>query len=66
LGTPNESRELKIRKSLTPSLSQKSIDVFAWSYKDTPDIDWDIAEHKISLHPDAKLVKQKLYRMKPE
>ena len=40
-------------------------DVFAWSYEDMPGIDPKIAEHKIPLIPESKLVKQKLRRMKP-
>ena len=31
-----------------------------------PDIDRDIAEHKVPLYLDAKLVKQNLHSMKPE
>lgn len=41
-------------------------DVFAWSYKDMPGIDPEIAEHTIPLVLGAKPVKQKLRRMKPD
>ena len=64
LGTLNEPREFKIGKSLTReeqenfvALLKELINVFAWSYKDIPSIDRDIAEHKIPLCPYAKLIK---------
>ncbi|KAG5564943.1 hypothetical protein RHGRI_000971 [Rhododendron griersonianum] len=40
--------------------------VFAWSHADMPGIDPEIVEHRIPLHPDAKPVKQKLRRMRPD
>jgi len=64
LGTPNEPRELKLGKSLTPeeqenfiALLKEFMVVFAWSYKDMPNINQDIAEHKIPLYLDTKPVK---------
>ena len=66
-------REVKIGLTLNPE--ERSIliatlkefeDVFAWSYKDMPGIDREIAEHTIPLNPMSKPVKQKLKRMKPD
>ena len=31
-----------------------------------PGLDRDITEHHIPTHPEAKLVKQKLHRLRPE
>jgi len=42
------------------------MDVFAWSYKDIPDIGQNITKHKIALYLDAKPVKLKLQRMRQE
>ena len=41
-------------------------DVFAWSHADMPGIDPEIVEHRIPLYPDAKPVKQKLRKMRPD
>ncbi|KAH7857126.1 hypothetical protein Vadar_009250 [Vaccinium darrowii] len=41
-------------------------DVFAWSHADMPEIDPEIVEHRIPLYPDAKPVKQKLRKMRPD
>ena len=41
-------------------------EVFAWSYKDMPEIDTDIVQHYIPTYPTMKSVKQKLRRMKSE
>lgn len=48
------------------TLLKAYIDVFAWSYRDMPGIDPEIAQHTIPLVPGAKPVKQKLRRMKPD
>ena len=53
------------REELIKTLKEY-MDVFAWSYKDMPGIDTEIAQHKIPLIPGAKPVKQKLIRMKPD
>ncbi|GKV25036.1 hypothetical protein SLEP1_g34544 [Rubroshorea leprosula] len=73
LGTKDDRKEIKInahlsteeRKELIELLSEFQ-DVFAWSYKDMPGLDPDIAVHVIPLYSEAKPVKQKLRRMKPE
>ena len=73
LGTTEVPQENNIGESLTPeeqeefiSLLREFIDVLAWSYRDTPSIDRDIAEHKIHLYLDAKPIKRKLCRIKLE
>ncbi|KAI8572246.1 hypothetical protein RHMOL_Rhmol01G0183000 [Rhododendron molle] len=73
LGSKNEPKLVKIGATLSSQESGKLIlllkeykDVFAWSYKDMPGIDPEIVQHKIPLHPDAKPVKQKLRRMRPD
>ncbi|XP_058192084.1 uncharacterized protein LOC131309473 [Rhododendron vialii] len=48
------------------SLLKEFVNVFAWSHADMPGIDSKIVEHRIPLHPDAKPVKQKLRRMRPD
>ena len=40
--------------------------MFAWSYEDMPGLDRDIIEHHILTYPKARLVKQKLRRLRPE
>ncbi|GKV34732.1 hypothetical protein SLEP1_g43078 [Rubroshorea leprosula] len=73
LGTEDDRKEIKInahlsteeRKELTELLSEFQ-DVFAWSCKDMPGLDPAIAVHAIPLYSEAKPIKQKLRRMKPE
>ncbi|GKU93223.1 hypothetical protein SLEP1_g6831 [Rubroshorea leprosula] len=73
LGTEDDRKEIKInahlsieeRKELIEILDEFQ-DVFVWSYRDMPGLDLDIAVHAIPLYSEAKLVKQKLRRMKPE
>ena len=73
LGILKEPWELKIRNSITLkelkrfiSLLYEFIDVFAWPCIYMSGIGRDIAKYKISLYNDAKLVRQKLHRMKLE
>ena len=40
--------------------------VFAWSYEDMLGLDRGIAEHHIPTHPEARPIKQKLCRLRPE
>lgn len=58
IGTDDDPKEVKIGFTLTPSKDlidtlKSYIDVFAWSYKDMPGIDREIAEHKIPIDPNA-------------
>ena len=48
------------------ALSKDFKDVFAWSYKDMPRIDLEIVQHRIPLDPEARPVKQKLQRIRPD
>jgi hypothetical protein len=73
IGSENEPKLVKIGATLSSQESEKLIfllkeykDVFAWSYEDMPGIDPEILQHKIPLHPEAKPVKQKLRRMRPD
>ncbi|GKV44464.1 hypothetical protein SLEP1_g51648 [Rubroshorea leprosula] len=73
LGTEDDKKEIKINAHLSSKERNELIellfefqDVFAWSYKDMPGFDPDITVHAIPLYSEAKPVKQKLRRMKPE
>ena len=57
--TPDETQ-------LLTDLLREFEDVFAWSHQDMPGIDPEIVEHRIPLFPDAKPVKQRLRRMRPD
>lgn len=41
-------------------------DCFAWTYKEMPGLDPSVAEHELSILPNAKPVKQPPRRMRPE
>lgn len=71
----NESnpRMVQIGSGLSPeefkahsNLLKEFEDIFAWSHADMPGIDLEIVEHRIPLYPDAKPVKQKLRKMRPD
>lgn len=73
LGTAEDTKEVKIGTALSPEQRLAMIsflhsykDVFAWSYQDMPGLDTDLVVHRLPLYPDAKPVKQKLRRMRPE
>ena len=53
------------RKSFKRILTKRKV-VFAWSYEDMLGLDRDIAEHYILIYPKARLVKQKLRRLRPK
>ncbi|KAG5528960.1 hypothetical protein RHGRI_029577 [Rhododendron griersonianum] len=55
----------KERQALV-NLLKEFVDVFAWSHADMPGIDPENVEHRIPFYPDAKPVKQKLRRMRPD
>ena len=64
VGTEEKPQELQIGSTLSEeeaaqftSLLREFKDVFAWSYKDMPGINRDIAEHKIPIKPGFKPVK---------
>ncbi len=73
VGTDREPQELRIGTTLNPTERAQFIDllnefkdVFALSYRDMPEIDREIAEHRIPIKPGYKPVKQKLRRMRTE
>ena len=73
MGTNKNPKYISISHDLTPDerekferiLIKRKV-VFAWSYKDMPGLDRDIAEHHIPIYPEARPVKQKLRRLRPE
>ena len=70
MGTAEEKKELKIvdnpERAEMIALFKEYLDVFAWSYRDMPGLDPEIASHKIPLYPNAEPKKQKLRRMRPD
>ncbi|KAH7834736.1 hypothetical protein Vadar_019075 [Vaccinium darrowii] len=73
LKNENNPHMVQIGSGLTPEefkahsdLLKEFEDVFAWSHADMPGIDPEIVEHRIPLYPDAKPVKQKLRKMRPD
>ena len=73
LGTEEDRKEVKIGANLEPSVKQRLIqmlhdyvEIFAWSYEDTPGLDTDIVVHRLPTKEDFPPVKQKVRRMRPE
>ena len=73
MGTNENPKYISISHDLTPEerkkferiLTKRKV-VFAWSYEDMPGLDRDIVEHHIPIHLEAKPIKQKLRRLRPE
>ena len=73
MGTNKNPKYISISHDLTPEerknfkriLAKRKV-LFAWSYKDMPGLDRDIAKHHIPTYPEAKPVKQKLRSLRPE
>ena len=73
MSTDENPKYISISHDLTPE-ERKNIErilikrkvVFAWSYEDMPGLDRDIVEHHIPTYPEARPVKQKLRRLRPE
>ena len=57
--------EEKTKKDLVCFL-RKSIDVFAWSNEDMPDIDPSVITHRLNVYPSSKPVQQKKMVFAPE
>ena len=64
LGDDANHKPIFISESLSPSekedlvsLIREYIDVFAWTYKDMPGLDPQVAMHRLNINPDAKPVK---------
>ena len=73
MGNEESQRELRIGTLITQkeredliTLLRDSVDVFAWSYEDMPELDTDSVVHKVSLEEGCKPIKQKLRRTHPE
>ena len=71
-GVPDQPREIRIGSSLSPDersglidLLRSYLDVFAWSYEDTPGLKPTIVQHHLPILPHARPVKQKLRRLHP-
>ena len=63
-GDETHPKPIFISESLSPakkqdliSLVREYINVFAWSYKDMPGLDPQVAMHHLNIKPDAKPVK---------
>ena len=73
MGTNENPKCISISHDLTPDerknferiLTKRKV-VFAWSYEDMLGLDRDIAKHHIPTYPEARPVKQKLRRLRPE
>jgi hypothetical protein len=73
VGTKQDKRELKIRMLITANMRnelvaflQEYIDVFAWSYVDIPNLDTEIIVRELLLIEVCKLIKRKLWRIRPD
>jgi len=73
LGTGSGKKEVKIGMGMTAPIREELIallkdyqDIFAWSYKDMPDLSSNIVQNRLPLNPECFPVKQKLRRMKPK
>jgi hypothetical protein len=71
--TPGIMENVFLRADYSPGEIQTYTDlfkefhnVFAWSYKEMPDIDPKIVEHEITTYPDAKPIRQKLCPVNPK
>ncbi|RDY12620.1 hypothetical protein CR513_02556, partial [Mucuna pruriens] len=72
LGDEKEKKEVKVGKQMPPDLKielmellKEYVDIFTWSYRDMPGLDWKIVEHKLPLLLNAIPVCQQLQRIKP-
>jgi hypothetical protein len=73
VGTKQDKRELKIRMLITANMRNELvaflpeyIDVFAWSYVDIPNLDTEIIVRELLLIEGCKLIKRKLWRIRPD
>ena len=56
---------LKERKNFEKILTKRKV-VFAWSYEDMLGLNREITEHHIPTYSKARVVKQKLCKLRPE
>ena len=73
IGTAVDVKDVHVSAQLAPQARAEFIaflmgyaDVFAWSYEDMVGLDVEIVVHNLPLDPDAKLVKQKLQKWRPQ
>jgi hypothetical protein len=73
LGTEDDPRPTFISASLSKeeqeeykALLYRNRDIFAWSYKEMPGLDTDIAVHRLSIDPAYKPVKQTPRKFHPD
>jgi hypothetical protein len=45
---------------------QDNRDVFAWQPTDMPGVPRELAEHKLKVYPQVRLIRQKLRRFTPD
>jgi len=60
----SESFSLIEKKELI-ILIKEYIDVLSWSYEDMPELNSQVAMHRLNIKPDAKPVKQQQHRFRP-
>ena len=73
VGTEKDPRQVQIGSMLSSEERERLVallkdfkDVFAWSYEDMPGCNPKIVQHRIPLDPEARPVKQKLRRIRPD
>jgi len=73
VGTKQDKREMKISMLITANMRNELvaflpeyIDVFAWSYVDIPNLDTEIIVRELLLIEGCKLIKRKLWRIRPD
>ena len=73
IGTVEDVKEVRISAQLSPQARAEFIaclreyaDIFAWSYDDMVGLDVEIVVHNLPLKPDAKPVKQRRRRWRPQ
>ena len=63
--SPNE-RFLNTSCVFAQQFLQDNRDVFAWQPADMPGVPRELAEHKLKVYPQARLIRQKLHRFTPD
>ncbi|XP_065004140.1 uncharacterized protein LOC135636379 [Musa acuminata AAA Group] len=60
LEPPEQLTEVSLKRDRLDMTVKRNTDVFAWSSKDMPGINLEVAQHHLNIHPEARPVKQKL------
>jgi len=73
LGSQDHPKPISISESLLLiereeliTLVWEYIDVFAWNYEDMPELDLQLAMHRLNIKPNIKPVKQQQWRFRPD